>query len=55
MIFLEAISKIHLTPNYGVADLLKMLTGESDLKLMNSVIYIKDEEKRHLNYRHFEL
>jgi hypothetical protein len=23
---LEAISKIHLTPNYGVADLLKMLT-----------------------------
>ena len=23
---LEAISKIHLTPNYGVVDLLKMLT-----------------------------
>jgi hypothetical protein len=30
---LEAISKIHLTPNYCVADLLKMLTEESELKL----------------------
>ncbi len=30
---LEAISKIHLTPNYGVADLLKMLTEKSELKL----------------------
>jgi hypothetical protein len=28
---LEAISKIHLTSNYGVADLLKMLTEESEL------------------------